>query len=57
MKRIVIAGLIVTGISLLATAMGAWLAPDLLDNPGGLIALFAVVFGIEAGAQVKVMPL
>jgi len=48
-KRIVIAGLIVTGISLLVTAIGVWLAPDLLDEPGGLIAVFAAVFVAISG--------
>jgi tetratricopeptide (TPR) repeat protein len=44
MKRIVIAGLIVLGISLIATVVSAWLAPDLLTQPGGLAAIFGVVF-------------
>jgi hypothetical protein len=44
MKRILIAGMFVTGISLVVTAIGAVLAPDLLDEPGGIIALFAAVF-------------
>jgi hypothetical protein len=45
MKRIFIAGLFVTGISLIVTAIGAWFAPDLLiDLPGGVVALFAGIF-------------
>jgi hypothetical protein len=45
MKRIFIAGLFVTGISLIVTAISAWLAPDLLIHlPGGVVALFAGIF-------------
>ena len=45
MKRIFIAGLLVTGISLIITSLGAWFAPDLVESlPGGVVALFATVF-------------
>ena len=45
MKRIFIAGLFVTGISLVVTVIAVQLAPDLLtDLPGGVVALFAAVF-------------
>jgi len=50
MKRIFIAGLFVTGISLIVTSLGAWLAPGLLvDLPGGVVALFAAVFVAISG--------
>ncbi len=49
MKKNSIAGLIVLGLALLLTALGIWLAPDLLNQPGGWVALFAAIFaGLSA---------
>ena len=48
-KKTLIAGLFITGISLVITATGAFIFPDLLEQPGGLAALFLSVFIALAG--------
>ncbi len=48
-KRVVIVLVIIIGISLLLTSIGAFLAPDLLSEPGGIVALFAGIFLAVAG--------
>lgn len=53
-RRTLIVIVIVLGISLLLTAIASTAAPDLLGEPGGLIALFAAIFlavmGLGSGA-------
>jgi hypothetical protein len=43
-KKVMIILVIILGISLVLTSLGAILAPDLLSKPGGVVALFAVIF-------------
>jgi tetratricopeptide (TPR) repeat protein len=43
-RKTVIAGFIITGISLVITSVAAYLAPDLLGQPGGFLALFGGMF-------------
>jgi formylglycine-generating enzyme required for sulfatase activity len=44
MKQMIVVLLLVVGASLLLTVLAVQLAPDLLDNTGGIVAVFAGVF-------------
>lgn len=48
-KKTFIAGLFITGISLVITSISAFLWPDLLKQPAGLFGLFVTVFLALAG--------
>ncbi len=49
MKKTIIVILLITGVSLLLTALGVLISPDLLKNPGGLAAIFGAIFIAVAG--------
>ena len=44
MKQTIIVILLTSGTSLLLTALGVWISPDLATSPGGVIAVFSAVF-------------
>lgn len=48
-KNVLIALVFIFGISLVLTSIGALVAPDLLSEPGGILALFAGIFLAVAG--------
>ena len=48
-KNVLTVLVIILGISLVLTSIAALIAPDLLSEPGGILALFAVIFLAVAG--------